>query len=339
MISKAKAPLRLGLAGGGTDVSPFCDTYGGMIVNATIDLYAYAQVQELQGDEVCFTFGKDQTISFNVHVFSDPRSYPPPFDLHAGVFQWFSKEFGSKSLMISTQVDVPLGSGLGTSSTLVVAMVGALLDHVNVLKTAEEIASIAIHIERTILRHEGGRQDQYAASLGGVNALYFSETVTIKPIETSAYFKESLSSNLILYYTAHDRFSSSIIREQIDRADSGDKKALDAMHALKEQARNMLLAFQDQDLNTIATLLNVGFQEKKKMATGISNDRIEAIYTAALEAGAVSGKISGAGGGGFMIFFCDPKNRTKVIEALCTFGGQVFPFAFSNEGLVAWKEA
>lgn len=339
MISKAKAPLRLGLAGGGTDVSPYCDAFGGMVVNATIDLYAYAQVHEIPGDKICFTFGEYQSLTIDIMRFSDPRNYPPPFDLYAGVYHWFSTEFGTKPLMISAQVDVPLGSGLGTSSTLVVAMVGALLDHVKKLKTAEEIASIAIYIERTLLRHEGGRQDQFAASFGGINALYFSDTVTVKPIETSAYFRESVSSNLILYYTAHDRFSSSIIREQIDRADSGDKKALNAMHALKEQAKNMLLAFQNQDLTTIASLLNIGFQEKKKMASGISNDRIEAVYTAALQAGAVSGKISGAGGGGFMIFFCDPKNRTKVIEALCTFGGQVFPFTFSNQGLVTWNEA
>jgi D-glycero-alpha-D-manno-heptose-7-phosphate kinase len=343
MRYNARAPLRIGLAGGGTDVSPYTDEFGGLVINATIDLFAHVSlIRSTSSGVTIFTNNTIPYVIEDVHTVN-PVDCPPPFDLYAGALKWFANRYGYTNLngiTISSSVDVPLGSGLGTSSTLMVALVGVLLELRNEKLSPSEIAAIAYEIERIQLGHAGGRQDQYAASFGGLNAMHFlSDTSSkIESIVCDKNFLKTLESRLILYYTAHDRFSSVIIKEQMERASRKEAEPLSAMHQLKMQAEKMKSAFLNKDFHAIARLLDSGFQEKKRMATGISTPVIEEIYKAARHAGAIAGKISGAGGGGFMVFYSEEEHKAAVTESLCTFGGKIFPFSFTEKGLESWKE-
>ncbi len=340
MTAKAKAPLRIGLAGGGTDVSPYSDLFGGEVLNAAISLYAHATVNSKDAD--IFTFQHDDL---------DPVSFPlnreiglagDQYDLHAGVVNRFLKLFGnfSNGICIETAVDVPLGSGLGTSSTLIVSIIGALLEYRGIIMDKKDIAALACSIEREDLQHAGGKQDQYAACLGGVNTLKFlpNGEVMVEPILTSTTFMEQLQDNLLLFYTSHNRHSSRIIEEQISHVKNRDREPMEAMHLLKDQSRQLRLAFEREDYRSIAALIDQGFALKKKMATGITNEKIEKIYDAAKGAGALAGKISGAGGGGFMIFCISNSTVSKVREALLNFTGREYQFHFDRDGLTTWRE-
>lgn len=343
MRYNARAPLRIGLAGGGTDVSPYTDEFGGLVINATIDLFAHVSL--IRSSSPGVTIFTDNPVPFfidDIHKIN-PAECPPPFDLYAGALKWFANTYGYTNLngfSIISSLDVPLGSGLGTSSTLMVALIGVLLEFRNEKRSSLEIAAIAYDIERMQLGHAGGRQDQYAASFGGLNAMHFTSATncSIESIVCDKAFLKTLESRLILYYTAHDRFSSVIIKEQMERTSRKEADSLSAMHKLKMQAYEMKSALFNKDFNAFSRLLDSGFQEKKRMATGISTPVIEEIYQAARHAGALAGKISGAGGGGFMVFYSDEVHKSAVTDALCTFGGKIFPFSFTEKGLESWKE-
>lgn len=340
MKSGSKAPLRIGLAGGGTDVSPYCDLFGGEVLNAAITLYARCTVTD--NDSLNFIFKHDQQEPITVSIHEEPVFSDHVYDLHWGVVARIGKAFGKfqKGLTIETLVDVPLGSGLGTSSTLVVAILGAIMHHRGLHLTKKELASLAFSIEREDLQHPGGRQDQYAACFGGINSMRFQTNgeVIIEPVKASRAFIEFLRENLMLYYTSHSRYSGKIIEEQISHVRDSVEQPLEAMHLLKKQSGLMKLAFESENYREIVELIDSGFREKKKMASGITNERIEHIYSAAREAGALAGKISGAGGGGFMVFCVPPGSVVKVREALLTFGGIEFSFHFDQEGLTTWSE-
>lgn len=340
MTAKAKAPLRIGLAGGGTDISPYCDIFGGEVVNAAISLYARAMVKPTVAN--IFTFTHDDL---------DPVSFPlnkpitlsgGPYDLHAGVVNRFLKHYGNFAggISIETTVDVPLGSGLGTSSTLIVSIVGVLHEYLGITADKKDIAALACSIEREDLEHAGGKQDQYAACFGGINTIKFLQggEVQLEPITSSEAFMDQFQENLLLFYTNHNRHSSRIIEEQIRHVENRDLDPLEAMHQLKEQSRLLRLAIEREDYGAIALLIDQGFTQKKKMASGITNEWIDRIYDTVKEAGALAGKISGAGGGGFMIFCVSSSTVGKVREALLNFAGREYHFHFDRDGLTTWRE-
>ncbi len=340
MISKAKAPLRIGLAGGGTDVSPYCDLFGGEVVNAAISLYAWAAVRPIEGDDIILKHEDLEPVRFPLNQQLVPRG--DLYDLHAGVVNRFIKDYGDfgESIILETKVDVAVGSGLGTSSTLIIAMIGALLDHKGITLDKMDIAALACSIERNDLKHVGGKQDQYAACFGGLNTLKFlpDGEVIIDPVIISEKFLVQFQQNLILFYTSHNRHSGKIIEEQIQHVQQADPEPLEAMHQLKKQSRQLMEAFAREDYGTIASLIDKGFGYKKKMAKGITNEKIDSIYTAAMKAGALAGKISGAGGGGFMIFCVTTSTADNVRKALLNFAGREYTFQFDREGLTTWRE-
>jgi D-glycero-alpha-D-manno-heptose-7-phosphate kinase len=340
MKSGSKAPLRIGLAGGGTDVSPYCDLFGGKVLNAAITLYANCTVTD--NYSLNFVFKHDHLEQVTVPIHDEPVFTDQVYDLHKGVVARIGKAFGKfeKGITIETRVDVPLGSGLGTSSTLVVSILGAVLHHRGIHISKKELAAMAFSIEREDLHHPGGRQDQYAACFGGINSMRFETNgeAIIEPVNASQAFIDFLQENLMLYYTSHSRYSGKIIEEQISHVKDRDQQQLEAMHVLKKQSDLMKNAFKSENYPEIIELIDSGFREKKKMASGITNNRIENIYTAARKAGALAGKISGAGGGGFMVFCVPPGSVVKVREALLTFGGTEFSFHFDQKGLNTWSE-
>jgi len=338
MIYRSKAPLRIGLAGGGTDVSPYADLYGGTILNATISLFAQATLEPLESPTIVFeTNDRNESETFSV-------GETPPIDGHLnllkGVYNAVQKDYGkiSGGFKLSTFVDAPAGSGLGTSSTLVVAIVGAFAEMLRLPLGEYDIAHYAYEIERNQLGLAGGRQDQYAATFGGVNFMEFygADKVIVNPLRIKQQYLFELENNLVLYYTSTSRESAKIIEQQSKNVSAKKETSIEAMHQLKQQAQMMKEALLKGKLNEFGEILDYGHQQKRKMAEGISNPLMEEIYETAKSAGATGGKISGAGGGGFMIFYCPGTTKYGVINSLKKFGGQHRPFQFVKHGLTSW---
>ena len=337
MIIRSKAPLRLGLAGGGTDVSPYSDIYGGAILNATVDMFAYTTIEPTNDGKVVF-LAPDKHLREEYYdaMEVDTDGY---FVLHKGVYNRIVRQFTHKplSLKIASFVDVPAGSGMGTSSTLVVSILGAYVEWLKLPLGEYDIARLAYEIERVDLGLAGGKQDQYAATFGGFNFMEFvGDNVIVNPLRIRQRYQDELCHNLLLYYTDTSRVSADIIKEQQQNVKAKKTNSIESMHKLKEQAVQMKEVLLKGDIDRIGEILDFGWQYKKQMAKSISNPRIDSIYEAARHGGASGGKISGAGGGGFMFFYCPGLTRHSVADALMQFGGVVHRYEFTTEGLKTW---
>ncbi len=338
MIYRSKAPLRIGLAGGGTDVSPYSDQFGGAILNATVSLSAYATLEPIEEDKIILrALDRNET---ETHELLQRLPINGTLDLLKGVYNRIQQDynFPLSGFILSTFVDAPAGSGLGTSSTLVVAILGVFVEKYKLPLSDYEIAQYAYSIERADLQLAGGKQDQYAATFGGVNFMEFykGDKVIVNPLRIKPHYLHELENNLVLYFTATSRESATIIKEQVKNVTNNNEKSIEAMHQLKEQAKMMKEALLQGKLNDIGEILDYGFQQKRLMAANISNQSIENIYDVAKASGATGGKISGAGGGGFMIFYCPNNTRYAVINALNSFGGDIKKYQFTKYGLTTW---
>lgn len=342
MIFRARAPLRLGLAGGGTDVSPYCDMYGGYVLNAAIDRYAYAVIKTLDEPVVRF-IATDQCVE-TVVTMQTPLSLDGKLDLHKAVYNHIVQNFNGGRpipLELSTFCDAPAGSGLGSSSTLVVAMIRAFAELLNLPLDDYTIAHMAHQIERVDCGLQGGRQDQYSATFGGFNFMefYADERAVINPLRIKNWILCELEASLVLYFTGVSRESAHIIADQSSNVKSGAADALEAMHGIKREALAMKECLLRGDFPGLVESMRLGWENKKRSAKTVSNPHIDAIYDAAIQAGALAGKVSGAGGGGFMWFFVPTEKRMDVIRTLNGFGGQVSNCHFTKHGTQAWRIA
>jgi D-glycero-alpha-D-manno-heptose-7-phosphate kinase len=340
MIIRSRAPLRLGLAGGGTDVSPYCDLHGGYVLNATIDRYAYAVIKTLEKPHVRFTATDQQTTK--VKAMEEPLQLNGKFDLHKGVYNEMVQRYNGGDpipLELSTFCDAPPGSGLGSSSTLVVAMIRAFVELLNLPLDDYAIAQLAYKIERIDCKLQGGRQDQYSAAFGGFNFMefYANDRAIVNPLRIKDWIICEMEASLVLFYTGVSRDSARIIANQSDNIKQGSKEALEAMHGMKHEAVAMKECLLKGDFEGIVDSMRQGWESKKRSAKVVSNRRIEKIYSAAMEAGALAGKVSGAGGGGFMMFFVPTERRMDVVRTLGAFKGQVSNCYFTKHGTKAWR--
>ncbi len=338
MIYRSKAPLRIGLAGGGTDVAPYSDIYGGAILNATISMYAYANIEPRNDGKIVLNSidkGDEIVLESALNLPVDGK-----LDLLKGIYNRVAKDFTHKplSFTLSTYVDAPPGSGLGTSSTLVVTILGAFSEWLRLPLGEYDLAHLAYEIERNDLKMAGGKQDQYAATFGGVNFMEFfdNDKVIVNPLRIRSKYLNEMAHNIVLYYTETSRLSSKIIEAQSRNVISKNQKSIEAMHQLKKQAILMKEAILKGELEKIGEILDFGWEFKKQMADGITNPMIDEIYEAAKANGASGDKISGAGGGGFIFFYCPQNTRSKVVKALEAFGGQVKRYEFTTHGLTTW---
>ena len=340
MIIRARAPLRLGLAGGGTDVSPYCDLYGGLVLNATIDKYAYAVIEPRDDARVEFV-AADKQESWSGEAAAE-LPLDGRLDLHKGVYNRVVREFNGGrplGLTLTTHIDAPPGSGLGSSSTLVVAMIKGFVEWLNLPLGEYDVARLAFEIERKDVGLSGGRQDQYAATFGGFNFMEFhpQERVVVNPLRIKNWIVSELEASLLLYFGGVSRDSARIIDEQTQNVKDQDSAAIEAMHALKQEAISMKEALLKGDFDALVSSMEAGWHAKKHLAKSISNPDIDASYELAKQAGMRAGKISGAGGGGFMMLLVDPVRRMDVIRALATTHGQVFNCHFTEIGTQGWK--
>ncbi|MCD6067563.1 MAG: dehydrogenase [Bacteroidetes bacterium] len=338
MIIRSKAPLRIGLAGGGTDVSPYSDLFGGAILNATIDLYAYASLEPLNNGKIEFCIdgaGRSYTTDSAKEL-----KLAEGFEFFIGIYNRIIKQFKLEplSFRLTSYIEAPQGSGLGTSSTIVVSLLGAFVEWLKLPLGNYDIARLAYEIERIDLNISGGKQDQYAATFGGFNFMEFlpDDRVIVNPLILKPEILYELEFNLLLYFTATQRFSAQIIDDQVKNVENKNALAIEAMHHMKEQAIMMKEHLLRGELDKIGEVLHFGWQNKKQMAQSISNQLIDSIYTTAIENGAAGGKISGAGGGGFMFFYCPGVTKVKVARSLEQFGGKVQAFKFTAQGLTTW---
>lgn len=340
MLIRARAPLRLGLGGGGTDVAPYCDLYGGMVLNATIDKYAYATI-EPSGD------GKVSFAAADLDLWWEGQAAPMlpldgTLDLHKGVYNRVTRDYlrgEPLGLRLTTFADAHPGSGLGSSSTLVVAMLTSFVEFLNLPLGEYDIARCAYEIERIDVGLKGGKQDQYAATFGGFNFMEFygGERVVVNPLRVKHWIISELEASLLLYNTGISRESANIIEEQSGKVRLSDQEALAAMHQVKEEALVLKESILKGDFRGLAHGLERAWEAKKRMASRISNPHIEKIRLIAKEAGAHAAKISGAGGGGFMMLLVDPVRRREVAKALDGLGGQIEGFHFTKQGAHAWR--
>lgn len=340
MLVRARAPLRLGLAGGGTDVSPYCDVYGGYVLNATIDRYAYAAIRTLDEPHIRF-FAADQQVE-KVKNIEEYLESGGGLDLHEAVYREMIQRYNNGvpvPLELTTFCDAPAGSGLGSSSTLVVVMIRAFAELLNLPLDDYTIAQLAFKIERVDCGLQGGRQDQYSATFGGFNFMefYADERAVINPLRVKNWIVCELEASLLLFYTGTSRESAKIIADQSDNMKAGTAGTMEAMHGLKREALAMKECLLKGDFDGIVDSMRQGWESKKRSAKTVSNLHIEKIHGAALSAGARAGKVSGAGGGGFMMFFVPPDKRMDVIRTLENFEGQVSNCHFTKYGTQAWR--
>ncbi|NDU80031.1 MAG: dehydrogenase [Ferrovum sp.] len=340
MIIRARAPLRLGLAGGGTDVSPYCDIHGGFVLNATIDRYAYAIIKTLDEPVIRFLATDQQTEKCK--AITEPLLLNGKLDLHKAVYNHMIRYYNNGkpiSLELSTFCDAPAGSGLGSSSTLVVVMIRAFVELLNLPLDDYTIAQLAFQIERVDCDFQGGRQDQYSATFGGFNFMefYADDRTIINPLRVKNWIICELEASLVLFYTGVSRESAKIIADQSNNMLAGFEDAIEAMHGIKREALVMKESLLRGDFKGIVNSMQQGWINKKQSAKTVSNPHIEEIYDAAIAAGALAGKVSGAGGGGFMMFFVPPDKRMNVIRALNNFNGQVSNCHFTKHGTQAWR--
>jgi D-glycero-alpha-D-manno-heptose-7-phosphate kinase len=340
VIVRARAPLRLGLAGGGSDVSPFCDLHGGHVMNVTINRHAYATLDPSPDGQVHF-----HALDAGVCASCAPGEVAPasgPLQLMQGVYRRVVAQFldgRAPALRVRAHSDAPPGSGLGSSSTMVVALVTAFVEYFGLALGDYEVAHLAWEIERRDLALAGGKQDQYAAAFGGFNFIefYADDRVIVNPLRVKDWVRAELEASLVLYFTGVSRESAKIIDEQVSNIERGLPESLDAMHRLKQEAVQMKEALLRGDLRRLAAVMQAGWEAKKQSAHGINNAMIDGLERLAFAHGARAAKVSGAGGGGYMMFLCDPSDRLALVRALGDAGGSVYETHFTADGATSWR--
>lgn len=334
-IIRSRAPLRISFGGGGTDVAPYCDERGGLVLNATINRYAYVTI--IPNDTGIIRL---RSLDYNHEVIYSADADVPPFDfqmdLAKGVIKRLEDSHG-RGFDLFTHTDCPPGSGLGASSTMMVALIGAFNSWFDLGMDTYQIAQLAFDIERHDLGIKGGKQDQYCAAFGGFNFMEFGkDAVRVNPLTIPDVWISELEYSLVLAYTGTSRESSKIIASQIENFSRKDHDSTVAMDRTRQMAIDMKEELVQGRFSNFGRLLHEAWQAKKGMSDNISNSHIDRLYDAARKAGALGGKISGAGGGGFMYFFTDFDKRRDVEEALSAEGAEIVHFGFSRHGVQTW---
>lgn len=331
--------MRLGLAGGGTDVSPYSEEFGGAVLNLTIDRYARVFIEPSPDGMIRFCaldLDLEETFPVDLDALASAKLM-----LHAGVYRRFVQQYAGGvpfPLTVRSSVDAPAGSGLGSSSALVVALVEAFRASLDLPLGPYDVAHLAYEIERIDLSLAGGKQDQYAAAFGGVNFIEFmgGDRVVVNPLRISRAVRNELESSLVTCFSGVSRRSEEIIDQQ--RRGMSDKSAgtLQGMHDLKTDAVEMKQALLHADIPWMARILERSWHAKRATASGVSTATIDKFVDIALGAGALAGKVSGAGGGGFLMLLVPPERRMDVIRALNKEGGSAKSVELTTVGAESW---
>ncbi|MBY8823042.1 dehydrogenase [Sphingomonas colocasiae] len=338
---RARAPLRLGLGGGGTDLKPYCDDFGGVVLNATIDRYAYAHLASRDDARILFRaddLGREDELACDLDF-----EIREGLVLHRATYKLMMERYNdgrAMPLTISTTIDVPAGSGLGASSALTVALIEAFALAMKLPLGPYEIAEMAYDLERVQLGMLGGKQDQYAAAFGGFNFIEFlkgGSGVIVNPLRLHREYLNEFESSLVICFSGQSRESARIIEDQVSGLKQMDDRTIASMHEIKNHAISMKTMLLGGQIRQTADVLQQAWLSKKNTASTISNGTIDSLLDVALGNGAWGGKVSGAGGGGFIMLLADPSLRHRLIEALNEAGGQASAVRLTFEGVEAWS--
>ena len=336
---RSRAPLRISFAGGGSDLAPYRDTFGGCVVNATIGMYAHCAIEPRRDRNVRFVshdYWQEEVAAADMPLVPDGV-----LALHKAVHRRITAQFLGNACLpvtVTTRCDAPAGSGLGSSSTLVVAMIEAYRELLDLPLDADGVARLACQIERVDAGKAGGRQDQYAAAYGGLNFMRFlGERTIVDPMRVRAATLRELEAMLVLYSSGISREVAGIVSEQTENLRNGHLASLCAMHQIRHDAHVVRGALLRDDVEVVAGTLGRGWEAKKRTAAGVTNAEVDRVHELAMAEGALSGKVSGAGGGGFLFFMVPPHRRSHLLRALSREPGTTMTCGFTAVGAQAWR--
>ena len=342
----AKAPLRMALAGGGTDLEPYWKEYGGVVLNATIDQYAYCKIEpyECCRKETHWVFksidlGIDEKRDFYSSDFMNYAYSDGPLKLLINTYQYLTYKLEREPVKITTYVEAPPGSGLGSSSALVVALIAAITEYYGLPVGEYDIAEDAVEIERKICDLPGGKQDQFAAAFGGFNFMEFLQDgrAIVNPLRMNYKTQNMMELNTVLYYVGKPRKNSRVI-ENTSKGLESSEIVLNATHKIKEACIEYKNALLTGDFDKISELMETYWRNKLETNPHVASPEILDAYEFALQNGATAAKISGAGGGGHMVLFTEFEKRHQLVSALEGKEGRVVPFKFVKHGVDVWRQ-
>jgi D-glycero-alpha-D-manno-heptose-7-phosphate kinase len=323
----ARAPVRISLAGGGTDLPAYYERHGGLVISTTIDKFVYVHVSP-NGT------GGAQLSSADYQTFYHHQAATAPTDSALALPRTVLETLGvEQDVSIFVASEVPPGTGLGSSSAVVVALIRALTGYLGRRLSSHEVAELACQIELTRLQAPIGKQDQFASAYGGLNAISFdSAGVGVEALPLAPGLLARLERRLLLFFTGTARDSATILRAQQRSSAQGDADTLEGLHRIKATARACRACLEAGDLDGVGRLLDEGWRQKRRLAPGITTAEIDALYDLALASGALGGKITGAGGGGFLLLYVPEERQAGLIAALERRGPRCLPFRFEPSG-------
>lgn len=333
MIIRSRAPLRISFGGGGTDVSPYIEQKGGAVINTTIDKYAFATLTSRDD-----TLVKAKSLDYNSEVIFDlerPGEYNGRLDLVKAAVKLLGVKQGFEMLL---HTDAAPGTGLGSSSTLTTAIIGAFREWLKLPMTDYEVAELAYRVERLDVGIKGGKQDQYATVFGGVNFIeFYADKTIVNQLRIKPDILNELEYRLVLCNTGQSRQSGEILRDQVENYTRGEEEIVRALDHTKALAYEIKDAIMLGQIDRIGELLHEGWEHKKRFSARITNPFIDKLYETARKNGAIGGKLLGAGGGGHLLLLCHNGKKHAVLESLRQAGGIITPFAFEFRGLQNWR--
>ncbi len=329
MLLIARAPVRISFGGGGTDIPAYYERYGGFVVSTTINYYVYTILTPGPPGEVEI-FSADYR-SFTQRPICEDLIWNGDLSLPKAIVYYFNIRDGLTVFLAS---QVPPGTGLGSSGSVAVSMIKALAFWCGLDLGPREVAELACFIEINKLGMPVGKQDQYAAAFGGLNGITFlRDEVRVEPLRMPPQARQELEQGIMLFFTGISRQSSTILKRQQEASRQGDKETIQRLTAIKELGLEIRRALENGDLRTFGELLHRSWLEKRRVTEGITTPLLDQCYEVARERGVLGGKVTGAGGGGFLMLYCPPEHQNAVTEALTALGLQRRPFLMENEGV------
>lgn len=317
----ARSPLRITLGGGGTDLPSYYERHGGFLVAAAIDKYVYITLHD--------NFSSDLILKY-----SRLERVPDATKVEHPIFResFALLQMDGRGLELASLADIPAGTGLGSSGSFTTALLKALHAHKRSLVHPAELAAQACEIELGRLKEPIGKQDQYIAAYGGITCFKFLENGKVEawPLNLTTETRDNLEDNLLLFFTGYSRSASAILKEQDQKSKSDDKSMIENLHFVKDLGLQSQRALESGNLPEFARLMDVHWQRKKQRSGGMSNPKINEWYDLAMANGALGGKLIGAGGGGFLMFYAEEK--TKLRHVMTKAGLQEVRFRFDFEG-------
>jgi len=331
-IYRSRAPLRISFAGGGTDVPPYPELFGGAVISTTIDRYAYVTIKK-NNQKGIRIISQDYNLLEKLGTVSNLKfkgktSLIKTALAHAGLRK--------ENIDVIIHSDSPPGSGLGSSSALAVSLIGCIARYRGKNYSTNTFAKQAIELERNLVGIKGGLQDQFASAYGGFNFIEFGKTVKVYPIKLKKSIRHELLASLILVNTGTVRLSGKILEKQIERYRQREHSTLHHLKVIKKLAYDVRKSLEKGEITKIGKMMNNYWEHKKQLVNNITTKKIDEIYNLGMKNGALGGKILGAGGGGHMMFLCDPDKRHKIVKAINKTNAKIVNFNFDISGLQTW---